>query len=128
MVRSQVLAGRKFSRNELLDQVKPIPQHKLRLNITYNPSFRDTRSILENIHLLLTYDANYREVFPDIPVVGFRKVKSLKDFLVRAKLPQENVIWGCKKCDKKGKDLVVKYVTYLRTQPVSLIKTNLKRM
>ena len=103
MVRSQVLAGRKFSRNELLDQVKPTPQHKLTLNITYHPAFRDTRSILEGIHLLLTYDANHREVYPDIPVVGFRKAKSLKDFLVRAKLPQENVIWGCRKCDKKGK-------------------------
>ena len=36
-------------------------------------------------------------------MVGFRKAKSLKDFLVRAKLPTRNVPMGCVKCNKKGK-------------------------
>ena len=35
--------------------------------------------------------------------MGFRRAKSLKDFLVRAKLPTDNVSLGCLKCNKVGK-------------------------
>ena len=39
--------------------------------------------------MLLTPDAQHRKVFPEVPIVGFKRGKSLKDLLVRAKVPVE---------------------------------------
>ena len=35
---------------------------------------------------MLTPDAQHRKVFPEVPVVGFKGGKRLKDLVVRAKL------------------------------------------
>ena len=98
MVRNQVLAARKFSRNDLLSKEKAPRENKLTFNITYHPKLRKVRNILKNIHLLLTCDKSHEKVFQDIPLVGFRKGKSLKDYLVRAKLPRTIENPGCTKC------------------------------
>ena len=48
------------------------------------------------LHLLLTPDQEHRRVFHKVPIIGFRRAKSLKDILVRAKVPplQKNE-WFC---------------------------------
>ena len=56
------------------------------------------KKVLSEIHLLLTPDREHRKVFERIPIVGFRRAKSLKDILVRAKLvPLEK-----KKCSRRS--------------------------
>ena len=42
---------------------------------------------MRKIHILLACNNDHQKVFQDIPTVGFRRGKSLKDFLVRAKVP-----------------------------------------
>ena len=82
-------------------------QKKLTFNITYYPNFQNVRNILQELHILLTPDQGHRKVFQDIPVVGFCNGKSLKDQLVRAKLPNVEVTgWpesrgkgNCQVCD-----------------------------
>ena len=37
--------------------------------------------------MLLTPDAQHRNVFSEVPIVGFKRGGSLKDLLVRAKVP-----------------------------------------
>ena len=103
-VRNQVLKARKFRRDDLLDQVKEkTSSPKLTLNLTYHPALARFRENLEKIHLLLTPDQEHRRVFKDIPVIGFKRGKSLKDHLVRAKLPklEPKASEGCVKCGKK---------------------------
>ena len=100
MVKDQITSARRFSRDELLNKAKGSKPYRVSLNITYHPVLRETRNILENVHLLLTPDGKHRDVFQEIPLVGFRNAKSLKDFLVRAKLPKETVTFGCFKCNK----------------------------
>ena len=57
---------------------------------------------LSNIHLLLTPNKEHHDVFCNIPVIGFKRGKSLKDILVRAKLPKIDQGNGkCVKCGKK---------------------------
>ena len=51
--------------------------------------------------MLLAPDKEHKKVFPDVPVVGFRNGKSLKDYLVRAALPKTNETGRCKSCGKK---------------------------
>ena len=42
---------------------------------------------MEELHILLTPNKEHKKLFPNVPVIGFRNGKNLKDFLVRAKLP-----------------------------------------
>ena len=119
-VRSKVLKARGLKRSDLLSREKiEKSDYKLTLNITYHPSYQNLRSVLKKLHVILNVDKDHRDVFPDIPILGFRKGKSLKDFLVRAKvpslIPESGACTGCqdKRCltvlnkgtsfvDKKG--------------------------
>ena len=38
------------------------------------------------LHLLLTPELEHRQVFHKVPIIGFRREKSLKNILVRAKV------------------------------------------
>ena len=57
----------------------------------------------ELLHILLTPNKEHKTAFPNIPIIGFRNGKSLKDFLVRATLPILNDSGRCESC---GKELV----------------------
>ena len=56
---------------------------------------------MKELHILLTPNKEHKKVFPNVPVIGFRNGKSLKDFLVRATLPKVNGSGRCKPCGKK---------------------------
>ena len=89
MVRSQILKARKYRRSDLLSKKKrEVNQNnKSFLNITYHPLLSRLKHTLNDIHILLTPDKEHKKVFENVPIVGFRKGKSVKDFLVRAKVP-----------------------------------------
>ena len=74
-MRQQILKARKYKRTELLhSQREEVHKNKLVFNITYYPIFSKLKNILS-------------KVFEDIPIIGFKKGKSFKDVLVRAKVP-----------------------------------------
>ena len=74
---------------------------KLVFNITYHPNFSNLKDTMSFLHLLLTPDQEHQKVFHKVPIIGFRRVKSLKDILVRAKVPlvqkNEGFCGPCKK-------------------------------
>ena len=70
-------------------------------SFTYYPVFQNSRNILQELYLLLAPDKEHKKVFPDVPVVGFRNGKSLKDYLVRATLPKPNETGRSEPCGKK---------------------------
>ena len=64
-------------------------------------SFFETKNILFKIHLLSTSDREHRKVFENVPIIGFKKEKSLKDILVRAKVtPLKTEKGFCGPCNK----------------------------
>ena len=75
-------------------------QNKLTFSITYYPVFQNVGNILQELRILLTPDKEHKKVFQDIPVVGFRNGKSLKDHLVRAKLPNVDITGRSESCGK----------------------------
>ena len=88
LVRQQILKARKYKKTELLhSQKEEVHKNKLVFNITYYPIFWKLKNILSKIHLLLTPDREHSTVFENIPSIGFKKGKSLKDILVRSKIP-----------------------------------------
>ena len=87
-MRQQILKDKKYKRTELLQsQREEVHKHNLAFNITYYPIFLKLKNISSKIHLLLTPDMEHSKVFENVPIVGFKKGKSLKDILVRAKVP-----------------------------------------
>ena len=68
--------------------------------LIYYPVFQNVRNILQELHILLTPDQELKKVFQDIPVVGFGNGKSLKDHLVRAKLPNVEIAGRSESCGK----------------------------
>ena len=56
---------------------------RVTFTITYYPVFKNIRNILEELHILPAPDEQYGKVFIDIPRIGFKNGKILKDFLVR---------------------------------------------
>ena len=105
LVRQQILRARKFNRKDLLNKERQdCTSPDLIFNITYHPAFSKLKTVLSNIHILLAVNQEHQKVFPTPPIIGFRKGKSLKDLLVRAKLPQlqqeESLSTNCggKKC------------------------------
>ena len=57
------------------------------------------KNVLSEIHLLLTPDREQGKVFENIPIVGFRRAKSLKDIIVRAKVAAiEKKKGSCRSC------------------------------
>ena len=110
MVRKQVLRAREHSRESLLKKVKSeSDQKKMTFNITYYLVFQNLRNIFEELHILLTPDQEHKNVFQDIPVVGFRNGKSLKDHLFRAKLPNVEIAGRSESCGK-GNCQVCNYI------------------
>ena len=102
MIRKQILTAREHSMKDLLEREKvETSERKLTLNITYYPVFQNIRNVLPEIHLLLAPNKERKKIFPNIPVVGFRNDKSLKDYLVRALLPRTNETGRCEPCREK---------------------------
>ena len=101
MIRKQILSSREYSRNDLLEKEKQqVPGKKLTFNTTYYPAFQNVSRIMEELHILLTPYKEYRMVFPDVPVAEFQNGKSLKDYLVRAKLSKLEKSGKCEPCGK----------------------------
>ena len=72
-------------------------------NITYYPAFQSTKTILEELQILLAPDKEHHKVFLNVPIVGFRNRKSsLKDHLVRASLPIFNNTLGSEPYGKRN--------------------------
>ena len=56
---------------------------------------------MKELHILLIPNKEHKKVFPDAHVVGFRNGKSLKDYLVRAKISKPGESGRSEPCGKK---------------------------
>ena len=102
MIRNHVLRAREHSRNDLLEREKPrMSAQKVTISITYYSAFQNVRTIMEELHILLTPNKEHKNVFPNVPAIGFQNGKSLRHFSTRAALPKLNEGGRCKSCGKK---------------------------
>ena len=88
VVSKEILKAQKIPRNKFLEKERNHPEeNKLTFNIAYYPASQNTKTILDELHILLAPDKEHQKVFSNIPTVGFRNGKTLKDHLVRGTLP-----------------------------------------
>ena len=84
-MRQKILKAPKIPRNELLEKEhNHQEENKLTYNLTHYPAFQNTKTILEELQILLPPDKERQKVFPNASIVEFRNGQSLKDDLVRA--------------------------------------------
>ena len=110
LVRQQILKARTHKRKDLLNNMKDNRNdYQLVFNITYHPNFSKLKDTMSFLHLLLTPDQEHQKVFHKVPIIGFRRAKSLKDILVRAKVPPLQKIKG--------------FVGHVKNQDVKFVST-----
>ena len=71
--------------------------------VTYHPAFNVVYNGVSRLQPMLDASEEHKKVFPNKPLVSFRRAKNLKDNLVRAKLApvqQEDYVRGCYRCGK----------------------------
>ena len=102
LVRQLILKARKSRKTEILrSQAEEVHKNKLVVNITYYPIFLKLKEYFIKIHLLLTPNRKHRKVFENAPIIAFKKGKSLKDILVKTKIPPLKTEEGfCGLCNK----------------------------
>ena len=59
------------------------------LVVTYHPALNSLGKVVRKLHPMLTNSEEHRKVFPEPPLMAFRRCKNLMDILVRAKLSNE---------------------------------------
>ena len=65
----------------------------------YHSVFSKLKNVLSEIHLLLTPGREHGKVFEKVPIIGFRRAKSLKHILVRGTVaPLEKKKGCCRSC------------------------------
>ena len=95
-------AGHKC-RTETLKYTHKIKNDRVPSVITHNPRNPPLRKILTDKHNVLLKDQRMAEAVPNVPVVGERNCKSLRDILMPSILPIKlnTVSPGSYKCDKE---------------------------
>ena len=56
---------------------------------------------MQERQILLVPDKEHKKVFTEVPIVGFRNGKNIKDYLVRAVLPKADNVGGSEPCGKR---------------------------
>ena len=75
-------------------------ENKITFSLTYHPLFQNIKKVLAELPPLLTPDVAHKAVFTNVPIIGFKNDRSLKDHLVWAVLPKavaegrSNPCWG----------------------------------
>ena len=87
LVWEQIIKARAISREELLNERNPQVEGWLVLNLTYHPLLRDFQKVLNEAQIPLTPNEEHKTIFGEkSPMIGWRKARILKDYLVRAKI------------------------------------------
>ena len=86
----------------MLDQEKSQGNDSmLTLNVIYYAVYRHLKSQLKELHVILACDEDHKNIFPEVPVIGFKNNKNLKSHLVRTALPDINEVGRCEPCGGK---------------------------
>ena len=88
---------------------------KIVFNITYHAVFLKLKKVLSEIHLLSTPDREHGKVFEKVPIVGFRRAKSLNDILVRAKVAPLEKKKGCCRSSRGTRCKICKHAVTTET-------------
>jgi hypothetical protein len=80
-----------IDRKSALKKVEKKSQTRTVLSLQYDPRLPNISIILKNFWKAMTKNPRLKEIFPSPPMITWTRSKNLKDHLIKAKLPKENV-------------------------------------
>ena len=118
LIDKQIARARAMDREQLLTYKDPSKNgddkgNRDILTLSYHPALNGTvQKIITDNFNILGCDEEHRNVYQQKPMVAFRRAKTLKDKLVRARLPQYTVSTkkGCAPCAKRRNCDVCHYI------------------
>ena len=114
MVRQQVQRAKCQDRDSLLDYERTERDETTRpvCVLTYHPVYgKKVFDVFKSLQPLLQSDEEHARVFPEIPLVAFRRTKNLSDSLVRALVPNVQETPGCRGCHADKRCQCCKVIT-----------------
>ena len=104
MIDEQIDRAKSIDRAELLDRERIREENKRDiLVLSYHPCLsKKVHDIVKNAYPILQSDAEHRRVFADLPMVTYRRAKSLGDILIRARVPRDKSYEGCRGCNGRS--------------------------
>ena len=103
-VEEQIDRARRTSRGEALTEKRRKENARVPFVITYHPGLPNIGSLLRDLHPVLKRSKRCKKDFPGVPMVAFRKPKSLAQYLVCARftnVPKEKIN-GTLECTSKN--------------------------
>ena len=87
IVQNALERAKLVSREEALKRVEKKQSDRVVFALDYHLALPDVKRFLHRGWVKMTQDPNLRKAFPKPPMVAFRKPRSLRDVLIRAKVP-----------------------------------------
>ena len=107
LIDASIRRARAIPRSQSLKPVAPpLPHRRPVFAVIYDPRLPDLKAMQRKHWRLMTQDSYLKSVFPEPPLVAFRRQRNIADFLIRAKLPpkqgqhKKRRLNGMKKCGK----------------------------
>ena len=100
----QIDRARRTAREEALAEKSKKENTRIPFAVTYHPGLPNIGGVLRNLHPVLQLSRRCKEAIPEVPMVAFKKPKSLAQYLVRARFteaPKEKAK-GTSKCSSKN--------------------------
>ena len=108
MVKTRKIKVKSIENEEIIITItmtNEIIKRVITFNITYWPVFRHLKNQLKELHVILACDEAHKNVFPEVPIIGFKNNKNLKSHLMRAALPDIYEVGRCDPCSGKRRSL-----------------------
>ena len=109
----QIRKASKKTRQDCLKTTKQRKNHRTPFVVTYHPSLPQLSTILkQNINILQNSKA-CKEVFPDVPILSYRRPKNLRDIFVRARIKSDTPSnpRGTYKCHSRRNCITCQHIT-----------------
>jgi hypothetical protein len=102
VIASGVSKASEIDRNDLLEYKEKKINKRVPLVLAYHPSLEKISGIVRHHWKQIEKGETLAKLFPEPPVVAFRRPKSIKDTLVRAAVSRPSSTVGqCKPCGNK---------------------------
>ena len=107
VINSAIERAKLIPRKKALEKVISKENDRVIFAIEFSPQLPSISGIMSSAWRVMVQDPRMKEVFPQPPMLAWKRPKSIKDNLVRTKVPEESSrsrrnLHGMKKCNKSG--------------------------
>ena len=107
VINSAIERAKLISREKALEKVAPKKNERVIFALEFSPELPSISGIVKSAWRVMVRDPHLKKVFPEPPMLAWRRPKSLKDKLIKAKVPElvnrpVRDLHGMKKCNQPG--------------------------